>query len=272
MRFTSDRQRRACFANINRFAKCSHSVECDHFANINKFAVRSETGENLRPIFDQRGVRASLAGEYEPSPTDIVVGYTGSAIRVDRRNKYERPRVDYDLTQSQKEEGMKIYNETGVLPENVDIGFNKDYPENTIILAGEDYKRYEGGRDPGLRKYRAIILAGDKALGIDKYNKDMVSGLSELERKRGSPVYSEKSDRELSRDVYKDVKRLKDVDDASGMEDVPHLFEDKHHLENLEIDSALKSNEAILGRHRNMPKITKSYAEKVPYLYKSDKR
>jgi hypothetical protein len=44
MKFKSDSQRRACFANLNRFVKFSHLSKCDYFSNIfscsNEFAKK----------------------------------------------------------------------------------------------------------------------------------------------------------------------------------------------------------------------------------------
>ena len=136
------------------------------WAMKNKFAARSETGESLRPILVAVGKEQAMATDFDPDHS-VVSGYTGARL-IPPIYKHELPYVYESL------DSPKI--ETG----------------DTIILAGEDYKRYEGGIDPRMRKYRGFISSADKVFGTDKHNKEMVFGLAKIDRERGRPVYSKR--------------------------------------------------------------------------------
>lgn len=168
MKFRNDNQRKAIFANLNRFSS------------------KSETGESLRPILRSGSKEQSLQ-DYLDNNDGEVKGYTGSGFDI------------YPIITSgdsvSRSIGPSVLTETGSLV----------IPENTVILAGEDYKRYEGGKDPSKRKLRRIILVGDKLLKTDKYNKEFVSGLAEIDRERGRPVYSKESDMELAKKILVNI-------------------------------------------------------------------
>lgn len=245
MKFINDRQRKAVFASMR-----------------NKFAAKSETGESLRPVI-RSGNKEQSFQDYLDNNDDEVKGYTGSGFDV------------YPIITSgagvSRSIGPSVLTESGSFV----------IPENTVILAGKDYKADQGPRT--LIRLRKIK---DK-LADEETKKQYIRGLATIERDYGKPVYShtneyarshtsgmydtsEKSDRELAKNVFRDIKRLKDVEDVSGVEEVPHLFEDRHHLENLEIDEAMKPIEDEVGRHRKVwEKIpeTKSYEQKYPYIH-----
>ena len=172
MKFTSDKQRKAIFANMN------------------KFAAKSGTGERLMPVFDQYGISEQTMAETYLPPRDIVEGYTGAMITVDRFNKNEGPIVIYDLTDKDKKEFMKAYKEGDVIPEHIDRGYRREKPENTIILAGEDYKV----EDPGSISH--MIIKGNKSFNEEELSprkrKDAIRDFAEIERISGEPVYSDR--------------------------------------------------------------------------------
>jgi hypothetical protein len=169
MKFTSDKQRKAIFANMN------------------KFAAKSGTGERLMPVFDQYGISEQTMAETYLPPRDIVEGYTGAMITVDRFNKNEGPIVIYDLTDKDKKEFMKAYKEGDVIPEHIDRGYRREKPENTIILAGEDYKK---GKYCPISQYLNIMRETPEG------NLKTVKSLAEMERELGRPVYSIPSQKE----------------------------------------------------------------------------
>jgi len=72
--------------------------------------------------------------------------------------------------------------------------------------------------------------------------------------------------------VIRDIKYISDTDIVMGPEEVPHLFEDRHHIENLEIDAALRGTGGVIDRKRvDLPMATKSYYEKFPYIHPMEK-
>jgi hypothetical protein len=179
MRFRSDSQRKAVFANIN------------------KFTARSETGESMRPVFGYHKER-SMADVFTPESINVE-GYTGSIVNVDPLQERRGPIVLMDTPRDEVVEYMKTYKKGDILPAQIDSGRSTIIPENTVILAGKDYKRYEGGKDPRMRKYRKIILAGDELFKTDEHNKEFVSGLAKIDRERDRPVYSEAPKKRLTK-------------------------------------------------------------------------
>ena len=181
MKFSNDSQRKAVFANMN------------------KFAAISETGESLRPVFvsmyhdpKEQCLQNQLVGE-----DNDVKGYTSAEFGI------------YP-TLVCSEDGEPIRSVGGevshtVEPWIIDADGSCAPTKDTIILAGEDYKRYEGGKDPSKRKLRRIILVGDKLLKTDEHNKEAVSGLAKIDRERGRPVYSRESDMELAKKILVNI-------------------------------------------------------------------
>ena len=110
MKFSNDNQRKAAFANINKFAH-------------GRLAPNIE-----RPIFTTQRDRASLAEAFRYEPI-IIEGQTGSNLVTVPGSPVMEPYVSYET----KEDfgPSEVLRAKGL---------------NTIILAGEDYKGVKTGR------------------------------------------------------------------------------------------------------------------------------
>ena len=106
MRFTSDNQRKAMFAQMGG-------------AGANKFARKAY---DLKPVFDTTRT-GSFVNDLAEEPTRVE-GYTGAQIEVAAGPSLLHPHIEYEGT---GEDNEKV------------IG--TEYGKDTYILAGEDYKK-----------------------------------------------------------------------------------------------------------------------------------
>jgi hypothetical protein len=160
LKFTSDRQRKAMFANLSSSMINMHSGAMSH---MNRFAAaRSETGESLAPIFQHYGERPMI-NRVINDPYEVE-GFTGSKIISGPNIPQEHAYVAYNLHSE----------DPSVLDQAV-------MDNDTIILAGDKYKYNEYLNDPLYRKLN------------DDRKSDWVRGYARSERKINRPVYSKQS-------------------------------------------------------------------------------
>jgi hypothetical protein len=116
-----------------------------------------------------------------------------------------------------------------------------------ISMLGADIKKYE---DEG--------KAGDGMIFIEKEDVDFI------EKDTFGAAFSKDVDPIVAYEVAEDVMHWEAMDEESSGSK-PRTGK-KHKFE-LELDEALKSSDVPVDRQRNIPIVTKSYDEKLPYIH-----
>lgn len=165
--FNNDKQRKAMFASMlngsNKFSKKLTSTQKQRLSDDlrylkDQFDIGTISQKRyMDGINDLNEVKVNSEFAIAPSNLDSAKGYTGSEIFFE--------------------------NSGNMIPYVVTADMNASRPEDTIILAGEDFKS-------GIYQNRIPELRNIK-LG-EEQNKEFINEAASMERVVGRPVYSKK--------------------------------------------------------------------------------